>query len=167
MFALVAAVLFAPQVGNAMMEADKFIGAWRLISAEFRAADDSLAESPYGSEPQGVLVYEAQGTMCAQIASKDRKPFAVADRMGGTDAELRAAFQTYQAYCGTFKVDEREHTVTHGVTLALLPNWVGSQQRRYYKFQDGKLILKTPPLTIGGKQVTGVLVWEKIRLGKE
>lgn len=153
-------------IAHAMMEADKFIGAWRLMSAEFRNADDSLAESPYGSEPLGVLMYDAQGAMCAQISSKDRKPFAVADRKGGTAEEVRAAFETYQAYCGTFKIDEKEHTVTHSVTQSLLPNWTGSQQRRYYKFQDGKLVLRTPPLTIGGKQVTGVLVWEKIRLGQ-
>jgi hypothetical protein len=150
-----------------MMEADKFIGAWRLLSTEFRNADDSLAESPYGSEPLGVLMYDAQGTMCAQISSKDRKPFAVADRKGGTAEEVRAAFETYQAYCGTFKIDEKEHTVTHSVTQALLPNWTGSQQRRFYKFQDGKLVLRTPPLTIGGKQVTGALVWEKIRLQQQ
>ena len=68
---------------------------------------------------------------------------------------------------GSYKIDEKEHVVTHIVTQALLPNWVGSQQRRYYKFQDGKLILRTPPFTIGGKLVTGVLVWEKIKLQKE
>jgi hypothetical protein len=152
---------------TAMMEADKFVGAWRLLSAEFRAADDSVVASPYGSEPQGVLMYDAQGSMCAQIASKDRKAFAVADRLGGSAEEVRAAFETYQAYCGSFKVDEKEHTVTHSVTQALLPNWTGTQQRRFYKFQDGKLILKTPPLLIGGKQVTGSLVWEKIKLQKE
>jgi hypothetical protein len=112
-------------------------------------------------------MYDAQGTMCAQIASKDRKAFARADRLGGSAEEVRAAFESYQAYCGTFKVDEREHTVTHSVTQALLPNWTGSQQRRFYKFQDGKLVLRTPPLLIGGKQVTGVLVWEKIKLRAE
>jgi Lipocalin-like domain len=167
MLALTFTLALAPQTVRAMMEADKFIGAWRLLSAEFRAADDSIAPSPYGSEPLGVLIYEAQGTMCAQIASKDRKAFAVADRLGGSAEEVRAAFESYQAYCGTFKVDEREHTVTHSVTQALLPNWTGSQQLRFYKFQDGKLVLRTPPLLIGGKQVTGVLVWEKIKLRKE
>ncbi len=158
-------LLIAPRV-NAMMEADKFIGAWRLLSAEFRSADDSVTESPYGSEPLGVLMYDAQGTMCAQISSKDRKPFVVADRKGGSGEEVRAAFESYQAYCGTFKIDEKERTVTHSVTQSLLPNWVGSTQRRYYKFQDGKLVLKTPPILIGGQSVTGTLVWEKIKLQK-
>ena len=55
---------------HAMMEADKFIGAWRLVSAQFRAQDGSLAPSPYGSEPQGILMYDAQGTMSAQPQSR-------------------------------------------------------------------------------------------------
>jgi len=85
---------------HAMMEADKFIGAWRLVSAEFRTADGAIAESPYGSEPQGLLMYDAQGSMAAQLAQKGRTPFAVADRMAGTPGEIKAAFESYQAYFG-------------------------------------------------------------------
>ena len=66
---------------HAMMEADKFIGAWRLVSAEFRAEDGAIAESPYGPEPQGLLMYDAHGSMAAQLAQTGRKLFAVADRM--------------------------------------------------------------------------------------
>ncbi len=149
------------------MEADKFVGAWRLLSAEYRTEDGALAESPYGPEPQGILMYDAQGSMSAQLAHKDRKPFAVADRLAGTPEEAKAAFETYQAYYGRYRVDEREHVVIHTVVGALLPNWVGSEQRREYKFQDGKLILRTPPIAMGGKRLTGVLVWEKIKLQKE
>ena len=152
---------------RAMMEADKFIGAWRLVSAEFRAENGELADSPYGEEPQGVLIYDAHGTMAAQLAQKGRKPFAIADRMKGTPEEIKAAFETYQAYWGRFKVDERERVVTHYVTQALLPNWVGTEQRRQYKFQDGRLHLRTPPLAIGGKRLTGVLIWEKIKLNAQ
>lgn len=150
---------------HAMMEADKFVGAWRLISAEFTNEDGSPAESPYGTDPQGILMYDAQGVMAAQLSQSGRKPFAIADRMKGTPEELKNAFETYQAYWGRYKVDEREHTVTHSVTGALLPNWVGGEQKRYYKFQDGKLHLRTPPLAIGGKRITGVLIWEKVKLG--
>src|SRR4249920_573523 len=90
----------------AMMEADKFIGAWRLVSAEFRAEDGTVAESPYGPEPQGLLMYDAHGSMSAQLAQKGRSPFAIADRMAGTPDEIRAAFQSYQAYYGRYKIDE-------------------------------------------------------------
>ncbi len=152
---------------HAMMEADKFVGAWRLVSAEFRAEDGTLAESPYGPEPQGMLMYDAQGSMSAQLAHNNRKPFGIPDRMGGTPEEIKGAFETYQAYYGLYEVDEREHMVIHTVTQALLPNWVGTQQRRQYQFKDGKLILRTPPITIGGKRLTGALVWEKIKLRKD
>jgi hypothetical protein len=50
----------------------------------------------------------------------------------------------------TKKVDEREHVVTHAVIQSLLPNWVGTEQRRQYKFKDYKLILRRPPILIGG-----------------
>jgi hypothetical protein len=152
---------------HAMMEADKFIGAWRLVSTEYHTDDGAPAESPYGPEPQGLLIYDAHGSMSAQLAQKGRTPFAINDRMKGTPEEIKAAFQTYQAYYGRYKIDEREHVVTHTVVQALLPNWVGTEQRREYRFKDGKLILRTPPIVIGGKRLTGELVWEKIKLGKE
>ena len=152
---------------SAMMEADKFVGAWRLVSAEFRTEDGSPAESPYGAEPQGILMYDAQGAMSAQLGQKNRQPFAIPDRLAGTPQEIKAAFESYQAYYGRYKVDEKEHVVIHTVTQALLPNWVGTEQRRYYKFKDGRLILRTPPFLVGGKRVTGELVWEKIKLFNE
>jgi len=143
------------------MSADNFVGTWRLISTEFRSQDGSPAQSPYGPQPQGILVYDAHGNMSAQLAQSNRKPFATADRKAGSDAETRAAFESYQAYAGRYTVNEDEHVVTHTVNQALLPNWVGGEQRRHYSFEDGKLVLRTPPMTIGGERVSGVLVWEK------
>ncbi len=115
---------------HAMMEADKCIGAWRLVSAEFRTEDGAIAEPPYGPEPQGLLMYDAQGSMSAQLAQKGRTAFAIADRMAGTTDEIKAAFESYHAYYGRYKIDEREHVVTHTVIQSLLPNWVGTEQRR-------------------------------------
>lgn len=138
-----------------------FVGTWRLVSTEFRSEDGSPVESPYGSEPQGILIYDAHGNMAAQVSQGGRKPFAVNDRKAGNDAETRAAFESYQAYNGRYRIDENEGVVIHTVTQALLPNWVGSEQRRHYTFEEGTLILRTPPMKIGGKSVTGLLVWER------
>jgi len=146
-----------------MTDTDKFVGAWRLLSTEFRAEDGSLGESPYSTESQGLLLYGANGSMSAQLGQTHRTPFAIADRKAGTPEELKAAFESYQAYCGHYRVDEREHVIIHTVTLSLLPNWVGTEQRRHYEFSGGKLILRTPPMTIGGKSLNGELVWEKVK----
>ena len=140
---------------------DAFVGTWRLVSTEFHSEDGSPVESPYGSAPQGIIIYDAQGNMAAQVSQGDRKAFAVNDRKAGNDAETRAAFESYQAYNGRYRIDEQERVVIHTVTQALLPNWVGTEQRRHYTFEDGRLILRTPPMTIGGKSITGLLVWEK------
>jgi len=145
------------------MSADNFIGTWQLVSTEFRSEDGSPTESPYGTQPEGILIYDAHGNMAAQLAQSNRKPFATADRKAGSDVETRAAFESYQAYVGRYAVNEQERVVTHTVTQALLPNWVGGEQRRHYSFEDGKLILRTPPMAIGGKHVTGVLVWQRAR----
>jgi hypothetical protein len=163
---LLVSALVGPDASG-MMESDKFVGAWRLVSAEFHAETGERVESPYGNSPQGILMYDAIGTMSVQLTRKDRKPFVIADRMKGTTAEIAAAFESYQAYWGRYTIDERERVVTHHVTQALLPNWAGTEQRRHYKFQDFKLHLRTPPLTIGGRRVTGVLIWEKIKLHRD
>ena len=151
---------------QAMMEADKFIGAWRLVSAEFRNETGLAVESPYGKEPYGILIYDAQGAMSAQLSQGGRKPFAADDRLGASNDEVRGAFESYQAYAGKFSVDEKARVVIHSVTMALVPNRIGTELRREYEFKDGRLILRTPPTTIGGKRLRGELVWERIKIGK-
>jgi hypothetical protein len=145
-----------------MSQGEKFIGTWRLLRTQFSKDDGTSVESPYGSDPEGILMYDEQGNMAAQIARKDRRQFAVADRKGGDDWETRAAFETYQAYWGTYRIDEAESVITHTVTQALLPNWTGGEQRRHYRISDGELVLRTPPMRIGGELVSGELVWEKV-----
>ena len=147
---------------NTLMSHEAFIGTWRLLSTEFRAEDGSAAESPYGTAPQGILMYDAHGNMAAQISRGARTPFSVNDRKGGSDAETRAAFESYQAYYGTYRIDEQRSVVIHTVTQALIPNWTGGEQQRKYEFTDGRLILRTPPMLVGGKKVAGTLTWERV-----
>jgi hypothetical protein len=99
--------------------------------------------------------------MSAQLAQKGRTPFAIADRMAGTAEEIKAAFESYQTCYGRYKIDEREHVVTHTVIHSLMPNLVGTAQRRQYRFKDGRVIQRTRPILIGGRRLTGELVWEK------
>lgn len=142
------------------MEHSEFIGAWTLTFAEYRFADGQTL-AIYGNNPAGILIYDANGHVAIQIMRRDRPHFAKNDRLGGTPAETKAAFDGYLAYFGTYSVDEAQHTVTHHLEGALLPNWVGGDQVRFYELTDNRLTLKTPPLMIGGRQAVGHLIWQR------
>jgi hypothetical protein len=140
--------------------ASRFVGAWRLVSSEFRRSDGRVSY-PYGPDAVGMLIYDAAGRMAVQIMRPDRPLFAAGDLMNGTAEEIRFAFERYVAYCGTFHVDEQEGAVTHEITASLFPNWVGQGQKRYFQFEGNRLTLTTPPSLAKGMTVTGVLIWER------
>jgi hypothetical protein len=100
--------------------------------------------------------------MAAQIMRPGRPPFASGDRQRGTDAEVRAAHDGYLAYWGTWDVDPARGTVTHHVRGSLFPNWVGQDQVRAFTLDGDRLTLRTPPLRQGGREVVGVLAWERL-----
>lgn len=140
---------------------DQFVGTWTLVSQEFRGGDGQVIY-PAGHEASGVIMYDAAGNMAVQIMRVDRPLFASGDVLEGTDDEIRAAYQGYNAYFGTYTVDETQRIVTHHLRGSLFPNRVGSDQVRYFAFEGNWLTLKTPPVLRGGSSLTGTLVWERV-----
>ncbi len=144
------------------MSDNRLIGAWRLLSAEFHSSDGKVIY-PWGKNATGILVYSDTGYVSAQIMNPDRLEFASCDNLKGTPAETKVAFDGYQAYFGTFELTEGEKTVIHHITGNLFPNAIGIDLKRYYEISgDNRLILSTPPMTLNGERVTGVLVWDRL-----
>ena len=146
------------------MLVDKFIGTWKLISGEFRSSNGKISY-PWGEELEGQLIYTADGNMAAQIMDPDRPDFAAKDHMNGTDEEIRTAFEGYQAYYGTYTLNEKERTITHYVKGSIFPNLIGHKLKRFYKFSDNRLTLSTPSMRMGGETVTGILIWKRMQPG--
>ena len=97
--------------------AQRFIGAWKLISVE---GEDPVFALGY-DHPSGMIIYDASGWMSAQIAVKgDRKPFARGLR-SGTLEEKATAFDSFFAYYRTYTVDLEKKTVH--TTLRTIPGW--------------------------------------------
>jgi hypothetical protein len=143
------------------MSQPQLIGTWSLVFAEYRYADDEV-KAIYGADPAGMLMYDAAGRVSIQIMRRDRPHFAKNDRLGGTPAETKTAFEGYLAYFGTYTIDEEKRTVTHHLEGALLPNWVGSNQTRFFELAGNRLTLRTPPLLIGSREAVGHLIWQRI-----
>jgi hypothetical protein len=137
------------------------IGTWRLVSWESRAGT-AVISRPFGEKPVGVLTYDAKGRMSAQLMRRDRPAFKSGDWFRGSPDEIKAAFEGFLAYFGTYTVDERARTVTHHVEASSFPNFVRADLKRTFSFSGNRLTLRTEPWALGGQMETGVLVWERM-----
>jgi hypothetical protein len=138
----------------------QFVGAWKLVSTEEKLKDGS--SRPYqdvGPHGTGYLIYTADGHMCAELTSADRPKWSVSP----TPAQKIAAMDTFTAYCGRFEVDEVNHVMWHYPDLALNPNFVGTKQRRPYRFEANRLIFsdKQAPEDHDETIDQWTIVWEK------
>jgi len=143
------------------MGKDEFVGTWKLVSFEMRRSDGQTVY-PFSKNVIGVLHYDAGGNMSAQLMLPERPAFAINDQMKGTPEEIKAAFEGYMAYFGTYEINEEKGTVTHHVKGSMFPNWVGSDLVRFLELSGNRLTLRAPPIQMGGIAVTSLLIWERM-----
>ena len=122
--------------------ADTIQGRWSLVAAEDVRADGSVARYPWGRHPVGSIVVDG-GWCYLQIMSSDVPSFA-SDRPAG-DQMKAALLSTYIAYTGPCAIDEAVGSVTLKVEGAWRPDYVGTEQKRYFRFENGKLIFGPAP----------------------
>lgn len=137
------------------------VGTWELVS--FTSTDDKgVVTDAMGPGAKGYLSYSLDGWMSVQLTRAGRKPFAVPDLDGGTPEQTIEAARSYFAYSGPYSVDEANRIVYHHLHYSLMPNWVGSKQKRYVKTEgDDVLELSGDPVLIGGKTQVTRLRWHR------
>jgi hypothetical protein len=114
----------------------------------------------FGPNPVGFLSYGADGRMMALIARGDRaRP---AEHPIGTDAAVNL-FRSMMSYAGTYEV--RDGEVVHYVDLSANEIWTGTEQRRFFDLDGGRLTLATPVNQdpVDGKTSVRRMVWEKLK----
>ena len=159
--AWIALLLFAA----ALLPADTLEGRWKLVAAEDVRANGEVVRKPWGEHPVGSIVVQAgpQGSACyLQIMSTDTPKFdpsqPVVEQM---KAKLRSS---YIAYSGLCTYSEADGTLSLKVDAAWQPNYVGTDQKRIFHFENGRLIFGTLPNTIrlGSEQLTRRLTLERV-----
>jgi len=165
MKALLATILLAASAleqngGAAKPTTGQLVGTWRLVSIDDTMKDGSVKPPErLGPHPIGFLMYEADGNMCASIMNPDRPAWK--DPAKPTNGEKIAYYDTFIAYCGTYKLDAEESVVTHYPLVAWTPAYVGSKQERPFKMEGKRLTITVPsPLPGVAKRV---LVWERMQ----
>jgi hypothetical protein len=142
------------------MSKEQLVGTWKLVSAKARLSDGSVIDA-FGEDPAGVIIYDAEGNVSVNLMRVDRRPFAAADKAKATPKEAQAALRGYEAYFGSYDVDEEKEVVIHHVEGSLLPNWTGTDQERFFKFSGQHLTLSTAEIPYNGTTLVGSLTWRR------
>jgi len=143
------------------MSSKSIIGAWRLVTFEFRKEDGGVIY-PFGKELRGSFIYTESGRFSVQLMRIDRPRFAIADQMRGTPEETSASYRGSISYFGTYDIDPENGVIMHHVEGSIFPNMEGTDQPRYFELTENHLKLRTQPFNVGGSRVVGVLLWERI-----
>lgn len=121
-----------------LASADTLAGRWKLLAAEDLRADGTVARLPWGAHPVGTIVVEG-GFCYVQIMSGDVPSFTAGTTPVGEQMKA-TLLSSYIAYSGPCVVDEAKGSVTLKVEAAWRPDYVGTEQVRHFRFENGRLL---------------------------
>lgn len=136
-------------------------GTWRLLSRVDRTSAGSVVEDPaLGSDPVALLIYDRAGNFSAQFMKRDRNAFSTA---GAAEARNNTQVQGgYDAYFGTYTIDDSSGVVTQKLLGCLSQGGVGLVLSRAMSVVGNRLVIALETNGVDGTPVTRTLTWERI-----
>ncbi len=135
------------------MESTGLIGIWRIVSYELKTANGRVTR-PFGSSPQGYIIYTAEGLMSVAIMPKwERQPTRQRDKVVNPYSVLSwlswrrlrrlarflFAATRYISYSGRYTVVE--DTVIHHIDVSHLQSLIHTDQTREFHIHANSLVL--------------------------
>jgi hypothetical protein len=141
----------------------QILGAWQLESRTVRKSTGEVLLDPVlGRQPAGSLFYDASGRMMLQMMRQERAQ-AISAPSNAQDAKNPRIVLGYDAYFGTFSVNEREGTITHHVEGSLFPEDLGKDFRRFFKVEGDTFTLSFTSTAPEGFDVTRTLRFRRVK----
>jgi hypothetical protein len=151
-----AAVPTGRPAGSAQPTArERLVGTWTLAS--LTVGEGGGTTMPYGANPRGMMMLDAEGHFMITVLRSDLPKFAARGRMVGTPDENKAIVQGTIAYFGTYTIDEATLVMTVKIEANSFPNFVGQTQTRLISFNgddEVTYINPTPSDSGGAAKVT-------------
>jgi Lipocalin-like domain len=139
----------------------RLVGTWALISVD-NIYPDSSRVHPYGDNPRGMMVFDANGNYAIQILKAIRPKVASGDKNKCTPEENAALVQGSNSHFGKYSVDETTKTITFIIEHASFPNWEGTEQKRTYTYTGSGIKYIVTNTTQGGQAVIAEVAWRRI-----
>jgi hypothetical protein len=137
-------------------------GRWKLRAAEDIRADGTVARYPWGRNPVGSIVVDS-GVCYLQIMSSDTPAFTAASPSKGEQMKA-TLLSSYIAYSGPCTINDAEGSVTLKVEAAWRPDYVGTEQKRFFRFENGALLFgpATGSIRAGNETLTRRLTLDRV-----
>lgn len=140
-------------------------GSWLLQSRVDVTADGARHPDPLlGEDPVALLVYDRTGHFAAQFMKRDRRgsvQAAPAGALNNTQAQ-----GGYDAYFGTYTVDDANGTVTQRLMGSLSPQNVGMVLTRAMQVRGDTLVIRLETTAADGAAVVRTLTWKRLEGGR-
>ena len=140
---------------------DRMLGAWELQTRTVQRAGGEVVNDPVlGQQPIGRLFYSPSGQMALQMMRPGR-PQAITEPAAPEDARNARIVLGYDAYFGTFTVDEAAGTVTHHIEGSLFPEDLGKDFVRRFRVEGDRFELSFTSPSPDGPSIIRTLTFRR------
>lgn len=137
-------------------------GTWLLQSRiDVTAAGERHPDPLLGEDPVALLIYDHTGHFAAQFMKRDRSNVVPA---GSANAKNNTQAQGgYDAYFGTYSVDDMKSLVTQKLMGSLSTGNVGMVLSRTMEVRGDTLLIKLETTAADGIPVVRTLTWHRLK----
>ena len=132
---LVSLCLMAAARPSVADDAARVHGVWKLVSYDVEVQATGEKAPVMGRHPTGFVIFTPEGRALFILTGEGRKP-------AKTVQERADLLSTLVAYTGTYRI-EGDKWIT-SVDVAWNPEWVGTEQTRFFKVDGDRLQVVTP-----------------------
>jgi hypothetical protein len=137
------------------------VGTWELVSREdFTTGGERRIDPGLGANPTAILFFDKAGNFGAQFMKQGRSSQVEAEA-GFAVPNNSKARGGYDAYFGTYTVDEATGNVTTLLKGALSPENVGQVYIRNMRVVDDRLTLRLETVSAAGEPIVRTLKWKR------
>ncbi len=140
---------------------DAIVGMWMLKSREDLDAAGQIVIDPFlGEDPLGIITFGPRH-FAAQFMKRDRsKPEQIVQRAKASNNS--AGVNGYDAYFGTYIVDETAGTLTTLIEGSVSPANIGNKYVRDARIFDAMLLIRLKTTAIDGTDVTRTNTFRRV-----
>ena len=163
-----AAVTNEPAASTSSIRA-QLVGTWHLVSRQSKRENGELEPDPgLSTVPLGILIYDQSGHVAAQLSRRDRTVAMIGEECQAATAikgtpDNSQTILGYDAYFGTYRINERDRIITHHLEAALWPGDVGKDIDRRFTISGDQLTITFNTTTRDGVKVIRTVIWERMR----